>query len=129
LPRQRRHLAGRKSAGRGSSRCRPSLDDLVVRHGTSDFVKIDFEGYEAEAIGGLSHPLSALSFEFKTIQRHIALDALLGLVRLGDYVFNVSIGEGHVLEFPQWCSAENLAAFFRDASEELNSGDVYARRL
>jgi len=106
-----------------------TLDVLIERHGVPDFIKIDVEGHEAEVLAGLGRPVPALSFEFTTMQRDAALDALARMVRLGDYAFNVSIGERHVLERPEWVSAADMAAFLRAAPDALNSGDVFARRI
>ena len=41
-----------------------TIDDLVKRYGTPDFIKIDVEGYELEVIKGMTSIQPRLSFEF-----------------------------------------------------------------
>lgn len=105
-----------------------TLDGLIARHGTPDFIKIDVEGHEAEALAGLNSAVPALSFEFTTIQRDLALAALDRVARLDMRAFNLSVGEEHDLRFAEWVPAAKIAAFLRAAPDELNAGDVYAMR-
>ncbi len=103
-----------------------TLDALIGRYGTPAFIKIDVEGYEAQVLAGLSVPVSALSFEFTTIQRQVAHACLAACRELGDYSFNAAIGESQRLELDCWVTASVMAAWIDALPHEANSGDIYA---
>ena len=60
-----------------------TIDALVARHGTPSFIKIDVEGFEAEALAGLTKRVPVLSFEFTTIQPDVAARMHRALRRAG----------------------------------------------
>jgi FkbM family methyltransferase len=104
-----------------------TLDALIARHGMPVFIKIDVEGFETEALSGLTRPVPALSFEFTTIQREVAAACLERCAALGYARFNAMLGESHALVHADWVDAMAIASWLDALPQSANSGDVYAR--
>jgi FkbM family methyltransferase len=104
-----------------------TLDDLIGEFGVPAFCKIDVEGYEAEVLRGLSHPIPALSFEFAPEFMAGTRECLRILANLGPCDFNYSLGESMSLALPKWTTVDGISEALMVLSDRNVFGDIYAR--
>jgi FkbM family methyltransferase len=103
-----------------------TLDSLIDKYGAPAFIKIDVEGFEEEALQGLAHAVKALSFEFTTIQRDVALACIERCIALGYARFNAALGESQTFVNADWVSGKEIARWLTGLPHAANSGDIYA---
>jgi FkbM family methyltransferase len=104
-----------------------TIDSLIEAYGIPDFCKIDVEGHEPEVLAGLSHAVPAVSFEFVAGDLSAAVTCVQRLGRLGEYEFNVVLGEERAFQWPSWQSPAAVMAWIGEGASGVSSGDVYAR--
>lgn len=101
------------------------LDALIDEFGTPTYIKLDVEGGEVDAIKGLTHPISVVSFEFHAELWDNLENCLAELATIAPYEFNFTLGDRLVYESSVWSDPESLVRRLRNRPEL--QGEVFAR--
>jgi hypothetical protein len=104
-----------------------TIDSLIEKYGKPAFCKIDVEGYEYEALKGLSTPLLSLSFEYVLPATELAVHCIRRLLQLGQYEFNWSFGETMRFDLDSWVDGAAMINRLSSPPPGFRAGDVYAR--
>lgn len=106
-----------------------TLDKLIEKYGKPSFIKIDIEGYEIEALKGLSTSIDCISIEYNVPD---FIDQLNKCVKQFHYLnenctFNYSIADSMIFELNENMNYESFLKFINSKKFIDSSwGDVYA---
>lgn len=104
-----------------------TLDNLINTYGNPNFCKIDVEGFEYQVLLGLSKPINSLSFEFALENLRATISCIKYLNKVGDYVFNYSLGEKMSLALEEWESSDTIEKKLKRIGDKTLWGDIYAK--
>ena len=104
-----------------------TLDEAIRAYGMPAFCKVDVEGLEPEVLAGLSTALPALSLEFVPGDLASTMTCIQRLTQLGEYEYNVVVGERRSFEWSRWQAPETVVVWLSEGASGARSGDVYAR--
>ncbi|MFZ1416083.1 MAG: FkbM family methyltransferase [Defluviicoccus sp.] len=105
-----------------------TLDTLIARFGMPRFIKIDIEGYEEEALKGLSSAPFAVSVEFVPMMKEVAHACVARLAAMAPYRFNATYGDGATFLHRSALSADDIAAWIASLGADGPAGDIFACR-
>jgi FkbM family methyltransferase len=105
-----------------------SLDDLISQYGKPAFMKIDVEGYEYQALKGLSQPIKTICFEFTPEFMESTINCVEYLSKIGPAKFNYCL-ENKPTSFvlSKWCTAEQMRKELESLCSKKTVGDIYTK--
>ncbi|MCP4001326.1 MAG: FkbM family methyltransferase [Gammaproteobacteria bacterium] len=107
-----------------------TLDQLISKYGIPAFIKIDIEGFEYEALKGLTQPVNNISIEFTPECLKTTINCIDHLESLAQGAYNLSLDESMQFKLDDYVSAEKMKTILSDYQQDTSVfGDFYYKPL
>jgi FkbM family methyltransferase len=104
-----------------------TIDSLCEKYGQPKFIKIDVEGYEEEALNGMSKQPELLSFEFNTEYMEFAYRCIDSPNISPAALFNYVLGEPDKLELETWLGKKEFDNHLSKLHGARRFGDILVK--
>jgi FkbM family methyltransferase len=102
-----------------------TLDQLIDTFGTPAFCKIDVEGYELEALRGLTRAIPVISIEYQASALERTLECVRYLSRFGNARVNFTPYDDSQFLFEEWTDLSRLEERLQEVLAETPWGDLF----
>jgi FkbM family methyltransferase len=109
-----------------------TLDNMIEKYGTPVFIKIDIEGYELNALKGLTKPISIISVEFnpELCENTIECIEYIDSLNESNTIFNYGYRNDEYFKYDEWVSKEIIIEYLRSVNDfKFEFGDVYCKKI
>lgn len=105
-----------------------TLDELIEKHGSPAYCKIDVEGFEFDVLQGLSQPIKTISLEFVPERVKASLKCINYLDKLGKAEFNYCLNDSNSFALTNWVDSDRMKTILKEMNKNIeNFGDFYVR--
>lgn len=105
-----------------------TLDNLIAEYGRPAFIKLDVEGYEYEALKGLSQPVPCLCFEFTPEFVESTRNCVDHLSRIAPARFNYCLEDAPTsFKLASWASPSEMDEVLHTLGSQNHAGDIYVQ--
>jgi FkbM family methyltransferase len=108
-----------------------TLDNMIIKHGKPNYIKIDVEGYELNVLKGLTQKIDLISIEFTPELCKTSIDCIDYLEKLnGKCKYNYGYREDTDFKFEKWLTKNEILEYITSINDyKYEFGDIYIQKL
>jgi hypothetical protein len=109
-----------------------TLNNMIEKYGTPKFIKIDIEGFELNALKGLTKPINFISVEFnpELCENTIECIEYIDSLNDGNTLFNYGYRNDEDFKYNEWISKEIIIEYLKSINDfKFEFGDVYCKKV
>jgi FkbM family methyltransferase len=108
-----------------------TLDNMIKKYGTPNYIKIDVEGYELNVLKGLTTPIDVISIEFTPELCQISIDCINYIESInGNCLYNYGFREDTDFKFDQWLTKDEILNYILSVHDyNFEFGDIYIKNV
>jgi hypothetical protein len=106
-----------------------TLDNMILKYGTPNYIKIDVEGYELSVLKGLTKSINVISVEFTPELCQSTIDCINYVDNLNQKsLYNYGYREDKHFKFNEWITKDEMINYLSSVNDfKIEFGDVYIK--
>lgn len=106
-----------------------TLDNMIIKYGIPNYIKVDVEGYELNVLKGLTKSIDVISIEFTPELCQSTIDCINYIENLNENsLYNYGYREDVDFKFNKWLNKQEIVNYLTSVTDfKIEFGDVYIK--